>query len=175
MPGAVALLPDAGGGGLCADERPGLGRISPLVIATPRSPCTRRLRLRNAWGFGARPGGCWRRSRRCFASSFRFKAAVPALQHSTLALARHTRPELPGTSLEHGMAPAGGNIHEGPQPFSRIRRPFWRSQSLFFSVSRLSCAVAAGKRVQRRGQEPGRRQRPDAADAEHGQGRGQGL
>src|SRR4029079_19105901 len=72
----------------------------------------------NAWGFAAQPSGCphgWRRSRRCFAGSFRFKAAVPALQHTTLALARHTRPELAGSSLEHGMAPAGGNIHERPQ------------------------------------------------------------
>ena len=38
-----------------------------------------------------------------------------------------------------------------------------------------ACTVAAGKRVQRRGQEPGRRQRLDAIDAEHRQGRGQGL
>ncbi len=38
-----------------------------------------------------------------------------------------------------------------------------------------ACVVAAGKRVQRRGQEPGRRQRLDAAHARHRQGRCQGL
>jgi len=45
-----------------------------------------------------------------------------------------------GTAVIHWPREAAVLGHPAPHPFSRMSRPFWRSQSRFFSVSRLSCS-----------------------------------